>query len=37
VISRALAASQDVSHTSDEFIEPLDREEIDQFRIMADF
>jgi bifunctional enzyme Fae/Hps len=37
VVGRAITASKDVSHAADEFLEQLDREEIDQFRIMTDF
>jgi bifunctional enzyme Fae/Hps len=37
VVGRAITASKDVSHAADEFLEELDREEIDQFRIMTDF
>jgi len=37
VVWRAITASKDVSHAADEFLEQLDREEIDQFRIMTDF
>ncbi len=37
VVGRAITASKDVSHAADEFLEQLDREEIDQFRVMTDF
>lgn len=37
VVGRAITASKDVSHAADEFLEELNREEIDQFRIMTDF
>jgi len=37
VVGRAITASKDVSHAADEFIEQLNKEEIDQFRIMTDF
>jgi bifunctional enzyme Fae/Hps len=37
VVGRAITASKDVGHAADEFIEQLNREEIDQFRIMTDF
>ncbi len=37
VVGRAITASKDVSHAADEFLEQLNREEIDQFRIMTDF
>ncbi|MFA4878381.1 MAG: bifunctional 5,6,7,8-tetrahydromethanopterin hydro-lyase/3-hexulose-6-phosphate synthase [Methanoregula sp.] len=37
VVGRAITASKDVNHAADEFLEQLNREEIDQFRIMTDF
>lgn len=37
VVGRAITASKDVGHAADEFLEQLNREEIDQFRIMTDF
>jgi len=37
VVGRAITASKDVSHAADQFLEELNREEIDQFRIMTDF
>jgi bifunctional enzyme Fae/Hps len=37
VVGRAITASKDVGHAADEFLEELNREEIDQFRIMTDF
>jgi bifunctional enzyme Fae/Hps len=37
VVGRAITASKDVAHAADEFIEKLDKEEIDQFRVMTDF
>jgi bifunctional enzyme Fae/Hps len=37
VVGRAITASKDVGHAADEFIEKLDKEEIDQFRVMTDF
>jgi bifunctional enzyme Fae/Hps len=37
VVGRAITASKDVGHAADEFLEQLDREEIDQFRVMTDF
>ena len=37
VVGRAITASKDIGHAADEFLEQLDREEIDQFRIMTDF
>jgi bifunctional enzyme Fae/Hps len=33
----ALRTSKDVNHAADEFLEELNREEIDHFRIMTDF
>jgi bifunctional enzyme Fae/Hps len=37
VVGRAITASKDVGHAADEFIEQINKEEIDQFRIMTDF
>jgi bifunctional enzyme Fae/Hps len=37
VVGRAITASKDISHAAEAFIEQLDREEIDQFRVMTDF
>jgi len=37
VVGRAITASKDIKHTTDEFLDNLDKEEIDQFRIMTDF
>jgi bifunctional enzyme Fae/Hps len=37
VVGRAITASKDIGHAADEFIEKLDKEEIDQFRVMTDF
>jgi bifunctional enzyme Fae/Hps len=37
VVGRAITASKDIRHAADEFLEQLDREEIDQFRVMTDF
>ena len=37
VVGRAITASKDIGHAADEFLEQLDREEIDQFRIMTHF
>jgi bifunctional enzyme Fae/Hps len=37
VVGRAITASKDVNHAADEFLEQLNREEIDQFRVMTDF
>jgi bifunctional enzyme Fae/Hps len=37
VVGRAITASKDVGHAADEFLEQLNREEIDQFRVMTDF
>jgi bifunctional enzyme Fae/Hps len=37
VVGRAITASKEVKHAADEFIEKLEKEEIDQFRVMTDF
>ncbi len=37
VVGRAITASKDIKHSADEFLEKLDKEEIDQFRVMTDF
>jgi bifunctional enzyme Fae/Hps len=37
VVGRGITASKDIEHATDEFLDQLDREEIDQFRIMTDF
>jgi bifunctional enzyme Fae/Hps len=37
VVGRAITASKDIKHTADEFLDNLDKEEIDQFRVMTDF
>ena len=37
VVGRAITASKDMGHAADEFLDQLDREEIDQFRVMTDF
>lgn len=37
VVGRAITASKDIKHTTDEFLDNLGKEEIDQFRIMTDF
>ena len=37
VVGRAITASKDINHAAEAFIEQLDREEIDQFRVMTDF
>ena len=37
VVGRAITASKDIKHAADEFIDKLDKEEIDQFRVMTDF
>jgi bifunctional enzyme Fae/Hps len=37
VVGRAITASKDIHHAAESFIEQLDREEIDQFRVMTDF
>jgi len=36
VVGCAITASKDTRHAADEFQEPLDREEIDQFSVMTD-
>jgi bifunctional enzyme Fae/Hps len=37
VVGRAITASKDVRHAAEEFLEQMDKDEIDQFRIMTDF
>jgi bifunctional enzyme Fae/Hps len=37
VVGRAITASEDVGHAADEFLDQLNQEEIDQFRVMTDF
>jgi len=37
VVGRAITASKDIRHAADEFIDKLEKEEIDQFRVMTDF
>jgi bifunctional enzyme Fae/Hps len=37
VVGRAITASKDIKHAADEFLDNLDKEEIDQFRVMTDF
>ena len=37
VVGRSITASKDIEHATDEFLDQLNREEIDQFRIMTDF
>jgi bifunctional enzyme Fae/Hps len=37
VVGRAITASKDVNSTANLFLEQLNREEIDQFRVMTDF
>jgi len=37
VVGRAITASNDVGHVADGFIEQINKEEIDQFRIITDF
>jgi len=37
VVGRAITASKDIGHAAEEFLDQLNREEIDQFRIMTDF
>jgi len=37
VVGRAITASKDIEHAAEEFLDQLNREEIDQFRVMTDF
>ena len=37
VVGHAITASKDIKRAADEFVERLDKEEIDQFRIVTDF
>ena len=37
VVGRAITACKDIKRAADEFVERLDKEEIDQFRIVTDF
>jgi len=37
VVGRAITASKDIKHSADEFLDKLEKEEIDQFRVMTDF
>jgi len=37
VVGRAITASKNIKHAAEEFLEELEREEIDQFRVMTDF
>ena len=37
VVGRAITASKDIGHAADEFLDQLNQEEIDQFRVMTDF
>jgi bifunctional enzyme Fae/Hps len=37
VVGRAITASKNIHHAAEEFLEELNREEIDQFRVMTDF
>jgi len=37
VVGRAITASKDIGHAADEFLDQLNREEIDQFRVLTDF
>ncbi|HIJ07395.1 MAG: Bifunctional enzyme fae/hp [Methanomicrobiales archaeon 53_19] len=37
VVGRAITASKNIHHAAEEFLEEIDSEEIDQFRIMTDF
>jgi bifunctional enzyme Fae/Hps len=37
VVGRAITASKDIGHAAEEFLDKLNKEEIDQFRVMTDF
>jgi hypothetical protein len=37
VAGRAITASKDIGHAAEEFLDKLNKEEIDQFRVMTDF
>jgi bifunctional enzyme Fae/Hps len=37
VVGRAITASKNIHHSAEEFLEELNKEEVDQFRIMTDF
>jgi bifunctional enzyme Fae/Hps len=37
VVGRAIIASRDIKHAVGQFTGELEREEIDQFRVMTDF
>ena len=37
VVGRAITASKNIQHAAEKFLEEIDSEEIDQFRIMTDF
>jgi bifunctional enzyme Fae/Hps len=37
VVGRGITVSKDIEHATDEFLDQLNREEIDQFRVMTDF
>jgi len=37
VVGRGITASKDTGHAANEFTGQLNREEIDQFRVMTDF
>lgn len=37
VVGRAITASKDIRHAAEEFLTALNKEEIDQFRVMTDF
>ncbi len=37
VVGRAITASKNIRHAAEEFLEELNTEEIDQFRVMTDF
>jgi bifunctional enzyme Fae/Hps len=36
-VGHAITASKDIDHSADEFLDQLNREESDQFRVMTDF
>ena len=37
VVGRAIPASRDIKHATEEFLDQLSKEEVDQFRVMTDF
>jgi bifunctional enzyme Fae/Hps len=37
VVGRAITASRDIKHATEEFLDQLSKEEIDQFRVITDF